>query len=722
MYLYFTIFVFLFGCLFIFVVVVFVVVVFIVLFLSLLTVILFSVSYTEFQLVSRGRRTYTFVLIFFVIFLTSSQVRYTQVSFPQLSFCMKLLPHGPVIRLAAREVRETGKTGKVIPSLYSRSDWNSGRDLKEEERRSGILLRLQDLRNEQRSGRRPVAVLKAQNSDFQVNEVGASGDGAFLQKCPKGRWRKISPQRTIMVETTPQSSSLSGADRSFAPRVQSYGEYVRRLGRVPPEKPILEFVMYREGIGIPAVLHRLQYELGVQREAIHWCTPPGGYLGSVCQRGFAVGVSSEMLPHASKHYNLNPLLFDPRGYLSIDEFHSSIQHRPQGYFFRVLLRCVETDKGETAPLLDVLRSVASEGFVNYFGIDHFGVGGSTLFDIAGFRGMDRTDRALGGYLQLLAESDPFHFDFFMAYLNADNSTAAGMAKLWYEKCKEARVSKSITQLIYNVYQYTEGCMRDVSLDSQSTLNKNCNSVPHSHMQLEQVWKECMSHLSSHFDDSGSEFIWNAMASQRLINNGLRVVKGDIVLLEGDNGTPVSVRVVQSDEEAEKHTIADVVLPVPYLGTVDSELVFPENRLLNKASYEQFAAQHHLNHILYPQKGVQRHVNGKTYRKIVERPKHLQASLIHDPSSLAALKTDLFLKQERKPVESLDLSYSLRVREPAVYNVSEKFVARMSEIRKSNVGEKSMVLSFFLPYGSSPYTFLREVFELRFARFHDLYGL
>eukprot|EP00796_Vickermania_ingenoplastis_P009725 gene9725-6813_t len=598
---------------------------------------------------------------------------------------MKLIPRGPITRLAAKEL-STAAGAKVLPGLYSRQDWNEGRNLEQEEQRCGIALCLHNAAGANWS--RPTAVVKAQPSDMHINQIDFNGDGSFLQKIPKGRWRKVSRQKTLLIENS-SNEHFGDPDKSFSPRVQSYGEYVRRLGRVPETNPVLLFVMYREGIAMRSVFHRLHYEIGVKNDAIHVYEPPGGHLGSVTQFGYALGVSKELLPHASRHYNLFPLLFEPRRYMSLESFMDAQQAPPRGFFYRSLLRCVDVRDDEH--LKDILQHVNSAGFINYFGVELFGIGGNTLFDISGLREKGYLDRAAGSYLQLLAESNPFHYDFFLSLINAHETTAAGVARLWSEKCKEAKLPKVECCLIEKVYDFYRASR---SQDPQNALGA-----------LAALWEAIPN--KTKLCDSTSQFVWNSMATRRLKESSTSVVKGDLV--RSDTG----ILKVESDKDALNYSIHDVVLPVPYASCNVETLVFPETMTVSKAWAKEFAHQRGFLSIFNsaPTEGALR---PPVYRRLIEKPIRLQAAVLRDPSSLASIKSDLFLKQERKSIDSFELSFDARVREPSPFNISEKLVARLEMIKRRCPGDKSVVLSFTLPPSTSPYIFLREAFNLRYA--------
>lgn len=612
-----------------------------------------------------------------------------------------LFPSGPIIRLAAKEIG--GLVGKARSFeggiIYSKPDWNCGRCLSAEERRCGITALLHASHGSKWI--RLKGVVKAQNSDFQANEVDARGSGAFLSKCPKGRWKKLSRSKTFLVENS--AESFGNPDKTFAPRVQSYGMYARRSGRVNEEKPVLPFVVYRDGSSTAAVLHRLQYEIGVKSNAIFWNSVPGGYLGSISQFGYAVGVSKELLPHASRHYNLHPIIFDPGRYISIEDLVNLKKKSPKGFFFRLALRCVEV--GDEDELIQMLHEVGKGGFINYFGVERFGIGGCTLFDIVSMKERGFVDRAVGAYLQLLAESDPFHFEFFLSMVNAEDSTRAGIAKLWSAQCREARLPKTICQLITEVHRYTELVSRAHSTDTDPKLPAEVGLLWDKIPRVEQLY------------DSASEFLWNVIASKRLEEEGHEVVPGDLVFTKQEGAEEGCLSVVGTAADAAMYTLYDVVLPVPYRGS--TRVWYPETRSSSQSQFEDIARLHGLSFLFAPEANLHRET---VYRRLIEKPQRVQCSIIRDPNSLAALKNDFFIKQERRSPEGFDLSYGLRVREPCRYNVAEQFTERMKVIQTKHKGDRTVVLSFLLPHGSSPLVFLREVFHLYYGHFHDLFGL
>ncbi|CAD2222723.1 hypothetical protein, conserved [Angomonas deanei] len=568
---------------------------------------------------------------------------------------MKALPVGPLIRLAS-------VGAKAVPTLFERDDWSAGRNLRAEETRAGILLHRSPIERT-----RVPALFKALSSDFQVHEVAPHGDLLQLEGAPKSKWKKVSRAKTILLENT--SEPFSNPDKSFVPYLQSHGEYVKRMGKLPQGKPLLQFTLFRDHHSVQDVLNRLRYEANVPPDAVVLHPTPGGSFGCVTQHGVCIGVTKEQLTHASRHYNLHPLLFQPNRYHEEDAF-PDLSRPPSFYQYDVLLRFVDGEKDAVYRRLGELKR---SGFVNYFGLSHFGCGSSTLYDVAALHHKGMFDRAVGAYLSTVAEGDPFHFNHFNRYVNADTSTTLGVLTKWRDYCVNSKCDPRLTSVIEAVRQYHAGgmAMKEVSL-----------SVP----------------LHDASQKSSAEFLWNLMASQRLVlSREDRALKGDLVLTEG--------RVKVLEEECGRFCLADVVLPVPYLGTTPQ---FPELPQVNQGRFVATAERYGVDFLLSSSSAG----SPPVYRRLVDRPRGLRGQLFADDSSTAVLKTDPFLLQERSPAAS-------RLRYPCVYNVSERHMEKMNFIRQRKVGRQSLMLSFVLDSSCSPLSALREVFSLDFLHFTDL---
>lgn len=243
----------------------------------------------------------------------------------------------------------------------------------------------------------------------------------------------------------------------------------------------------------------------------------------------------------------------------------------------------------------------------------------------------------------------------------------------------------------------------------------------------------------------------------------------LMLQDYDPSLSYEVRRVSTAAEAARYDLSDVVLPVPYVdehetsspSSAELRRLYPElPGVCDAAAYQRFAQSHGLSYLFpatrstaassgntrtttvveggRPQQQKQQQHNNRcrtfdAYRPLIVRPEHLQYRMLRDPNSYTALKSDLFLSQERAPLQSdLTTLCDRRIREPCVYNVSERYVERMKPVleaaqhrlRKNGVSStssslSSVVVSCVLPRGSHYSMMLRESFEVSHAQFYDL---
>lgn len=556
-------------------------------------------------------------------------------------------------------------------------------------------------------------VIKVQSSDWQLNEVNADGDVVTLLRCPRPRWRKVKRAKTYLVEDD-SAENFSDPSKSFTPRTQNHGVYMRQLGKVTEQNPLLHFTMYRDSHSTLSVRNRMRYEVGIDESATEFGSELGGF-GCVTQEGVAVGVSADMIAHASRLDNIHPLVFDPLRTCSLEAL-TTLRRPPRGNLFRMVLRCVE---GTPEEIESKLRRLSEGGAINYFDLGRFQATSNHSHEIAAYAATGDFYHAVSYVLQSMAERNALHYDCYLKHVNAEKGIELTFLREWLAQAVKL---KSDAKTVQFLKQLVAACANGEV--SQSSLAAVWRSVPH--------------HPSVYFH-SGAEFVWNAMASQRLMTHGLRVVPGDIVqqkvrAREGQlghlahMGEAPSYRNVSSHQEASLYSIEDVVLPVPYADRSHSLTLFPTANGSSRGDYERFASAHRLGYLFDPPSDVlgclqedtpvRRCVDG--YRPLVVLPQTLRFSVLHDPNSFAALKSDHFLFQERAPLNVCSSLDTHRIREPCVYNVSERFVEKMQPILQARRRhEHSVVVQGFLPRGSHPSVLLREAFEISHGSFSDL---
>lgn len=666
----------------------------------------------------------------------------------------RLLPRGPVVKWFSKKHSNSNSV------VSTRADWIVGRDLSKEEQRCGLLCWAPSTSDAAAlspssssssttalaaiASPRHACVIKAQSSDWQINEVDADGVVSTIARMPRPRWRKVDRNQSMLIEDD-STESFGSPSKTFSPRVQNHGKYVKRLGKVPPAAPVLKFQMFRDTYSLSKVKHRLQYETRAPWEATQFSpiSEFGGF-GCISQSGYSIGMTPELLPHAGRLYNIHPLIFDPKDHVPEFEIRN-LRRPPRGAFFRVVLRCVESNVGDTEDAIGASVATKLEnGFVNYFGLQRFLANSNHAHEVAAFAAAGDYHAAMRLWLQCMAERSSLHFEHYMRYVNAATDGAAlELMELWKN---EARSHISEPWEVKMLEQLVEGQRL-----GHGSAGAKC---------LKDAW-ELIPFCCGIFQ-SGAEFVWNAMASHRLMRHGHRVVVGDVVRVASRSVAPSSadplarvaadfeLRRVATAEEAQQFCITDVVLPVPYPSPsgAQSNVVFPTVHGVTLQDYEAFAAAHRLSYLFTShqsdddavQVAIRDDVASRervtnhayVYRPIVERVDFLTVKAVRDPNSFLALKSDSFMLQERQPLSVFSVVDEVRIREPCIYNVSERFVERMKPVigharqKAASAGklaqrsaEHSVVISGFLPRGCDVAVMLRQLASPRQATFFDL---
>lgn len=673
----------------------------------------------------------------------------------------KLAPSGALIRLSSRNTE--------VDNSMERRDWQAGRSLAAEEQRCGMLTSVknsllampktkQSARSTERStsalvtsGNRWTGVVRCQASDWQVNELDSYGDVVTLNKRPKGQWSKVDKHQSILVEDNSDESFVDPA-KTYTPRMANAGKYTPRLGKLPTATPVLNFNMYREHHSIPTVLERLRYATRLSSEALAFggSEDYGGLayndnFGTVTQQGKALGMTKEYLPHASRHYGIHPLLFDPKHYEAApalrdgDEGPLVYRTDSQGALYRVVVRCCDlTDGGNPMALTDIATELERQGFLNYYPIAAFSAGSNQYHDIAAAAGSGDYKQACSHFLQANAESNPILFDSYARYVAAEDSLSRTLIRSMADTVEQTRGH-------HNLVNFLRGLEGVTDYASNSA-------------ELQSLWEHWVFQKPK-YAHAAIAFIWNAMASQRILSAGVqRVVVGDLIYvteaeyavlsedkkknytaahLEGVFAPSTQrfyVTRVQNDEQAKTTAVGRLVLPVCDQRN-PSGLMFPTSYATREV-HSLLAKQHGLDWMLDETKQPILHQMLRTsrvkpspkhlplYRTLIAYPSHVEIRSMNDPNSVAALKTDLFQLQERKPLSPSILSAD-RIRTPSTFNISPIFQETMEPIishARAVSGNEASATAFIgarLPRNSHMNSFLREHFDIRHGRFHDL---
>ena len=522
---------------------------------------------------------------------------------------------------------------------HQRNDWARGRRLEQEERSAGILTTLiaaeqrqyehhahhnkKKQREEQGEAvmrvpmpRLPCAV-KADVGDWQGNELdNLTGDPIQLTRRPKGAWSKLQKAFKTPVETN-KDEEWHLPFKHYAPFTVDYGGYVKRFsasGVVPVDQPILKFSVYRESTGVDVLRRRLRSKLGLNPDD-HSVLFSGGTVmtpanehqqgsanavsgemmtvgaedgslsgesfGAVCQLGSCIGLpNAALLPHASRHYNLRPIIFNPLGFVgeeglqavmplgtsfgrglwSVSGDGSDQLLNNGGISWRILLRCVRVNQDDplypvispddldSSPQLRAadaaikarLKRLNTHGFINYFSIKKFGITANQSHHIATALGQGNYYSACCYWLQSEAERHPVVYRGYLKYLAESSSTGQGGIGGPLDSYGSQSTGTTLLSLCKALHQArapqtTQNFIKTLSRIHLGSFDHDQSSATHDQAVYRMLWETTGKHAMGAVASGGASFIWNAMASQRMFSYGPRVVVGDIVAVCAGTG-------------------------------------------------------------------------------------------------------------------------------------------------------------------------------------------
>ena len=421
------------------------------------------------------------------------------------------------------------------------------------------------------------------------------------------------------------------------------------------------------------VKRRLEYVAHLPRGGVDVCASAvTDTHACVTQVASVAGVTRELLPHASRRYNLNPTFVRPIRYAS------KACGIARGNRFVVILRSVES--------VPDMTTLTTHGFLNYFPLSHFGASGVGWHEIGLLLAQGMYEEVLRGWLQCEAEAHPLAYTHYLKYLSAspDDATLEGILLEWSLALKGWPECSNLRRALPWI----------------------ASKVP-----PEQVLEKLG---VGHMDANALQgYLWNAAVSRRVHLYGKKVVVGDIVcvvsdgdgswLREHDPTATAEYRKVSTEQEASSFSFADVVIAVPgRRPAVLDDRSATDSFLASKGiTPERWARWSHL-----PMESF--------YRHVCVKPECLETTVVTDPFSHAVLKPDLFLIQERLDPE--DATLLSRLRSPCAVNVTPQYEAMMKDCVK---GPLTVGISCVLPRGCHMSTLLREVYDVRYKNFHEL---
>lgn len=364
-----------------------------------------------------------------------------------------------------------------------------------------------------------------------------------------------------------------------------------------------------------------------------------------------------------------------------------------GNRFEIVLRALNTQN--EADIVNVCSALHQSGFINYFGLQRFGKGGTKSHEIG----------------KVILKSDwESCVNMLFTPKEGDRPNIA-LAKELYAAKDFAGAHRVMPEVMH-----AEKCV----------LQRLAAKPTDFFAAFGGVAKNARL-MCAHAYQS---YLWNKATSRRLKLFGMTVVPGDLVLTEpsttgafaaeqnvikssassegGSAAVQPRVKVVSAEDIAsQRYTITDVVLPVP-----GYESLYPDNEI--GAYYDELLAADNLSrqsydvcHVTYREKGV--------YRRMIQAPKDFEWQIISydNPDAELAVTEMSKFRVPRPPHSSTDSTVDAPVVEsatcPAPIPVPEQApAAAASGVAVSTPRFRALQVKFSLPPGTYATMLLREL--------------
>uniref|UniRef100_A0A1A8D9Y9 Pseudouridylate synthase 7 homolog n=1 Tax=Nothobranchius kadleci TaxID=1051664 RepID=A0A1A8D9Y9_NOTKA len=270
----------------------------------------------------------------------------------------------------------------------------------------------------------------------------------------------------------------------------------------------------------------------------------------------------------------------------------------QGNHFTVVIRNIS---GTSEQVHQAMTSLKTTGFINYFGMQRFGTTAVPTQHVG--RAILRND--WNEVVDLILKPRPGAEKEFLVRCREEwaksQDPEAALKKLPNKRCVEGQL------------------LRGLSMYGKKNIVTAFGLIPRNSRLM--------------YIHSYQSVVWNTMVSRRIDSFGLKAVEGDLVL----RGTAAHVL---SAEEAETHTIHDIVMPLPGF-----DVIYPSHHI--GEGYREMLTADGLD-IDNMRHKVKDYSLAGAYRRVVIRPTDVSWEVIHyDDPRISLVHTD-FEKLENKP--------------------------------------------------------------------------
>ncbi|XP_057182923.1 pseudouridylate synthase 7 homolog isoform X1 [Triplophysa rosa] len=389
-------------------------------------------------------------------------------------------------------------------------------------------------------------------------------------------------KRFIVAYHAAGKKALSEVRSSAAPRKHSWPK---------TRGSFCHFVLYKENKDTMDAINVLSKFLRVRPNMF-------SYMGTKDKRAVTVQEIAVLKISAERLAHLNKCLMN----LKLGNF--CYKNRPlklgelQGNHFTVILRNISGSQEQVERAMTSLRDT---GFINYYGMQRFGTTAIPTHQI----GRAILQNNWKEVVDLILKPRP------------------GAEKSYLVKCREEWARSQDPEAALKklpVKRCVEGqLLRGLVMYGTNNIITAFGLIPRNNRLM--------------YIHSYQSYVWNSMVSKRVEEFGLKAVGGDLILKGGSAH-------VLSDDEAEKQSIHDVVMPLPGF-----DVIYPTHSV--GQCYSEMLSADNLD-ISNMRHKVRDYSLAGAYRRVVIRPRDVRWELIHyDDPRVPLVHTDVE-KLENRP--------------------------------------------------------------------------
>ncbi|XP_041058440.1 pseudouridylate synthase 7 homolog isoform X2 [Carcharodon carcharias] len=343
------------------------------------------------------------------------------------------------------------------------------------------------------------------------------------------------------------------------------------------------FVLYKENKDTMDAINVLSKYLRVKPNIF-------SYMGTKDKRAITVQEIAVVKITAQRLSHLNKCLMNFKlGNFSYKKYPLKLGEL-QGNHFTVVLRNITGSNEQVEQAMTSLRDI---GFINYYGMQRFGTTAVPTYQV----GKAILHNKWSEVIDLILKPRPGERGYLVKCREEWAKTKdpeAALKKLPVKRCVEG-------QLLRGLAKYG---MKNIALAFGMIPRNNRLMYIHSYQS----------------------YVWNKIASKRIEEYGLKAVPGDLVL-KGVTAVPIE------ESDVEKHTIHDIVMPLPGF-----DVLYPKHTI-GKA-YEEMMATDGLD-INNMKHKIRDYSLSGAYRKIIIRPQNVTwENLVYDDNKIPLVHTDV----------------------------------------------------------------------------------